>query len=43
MFDGDTVFALSTGNVKADITAIGTAAADTLAKAIVRAALASAK
>jgi len=41
MFDGDTVFALSTGNVKADITAVGTAAAETLAKAIVRAALAS--
>jgi len=41
MFDGDTVFALSTGNVKADITAVGAAAAETLAKAIVRAALAS--
>jgi L-aminopeptidase/D-esterase-like protein len=41
MFDGDTVFALSTGNVKADVTAIGTAAAEILAKAIQRAALAS--
>ncbi|HKF56286.1 MAG TPA: P1 family peptidase [Blastocatellia bacterium] len=41
MFDGDTVFVLSTGNVKADITTIGTAAAETLAKAIVRAALVS--
>jgi len=41
MFDGDTVFALSTGNVKADVTAIGAAAAEMLAKAIVRAALAS--
>jgi L-aminopeptidase/D-esterase-like protein len=41
MFDGDTVFALSTRNVKADITAIGAAAADLLAQAIVRAILAS--
>jgi L-aminopeptidase/D-esterase-like protein len=43
MFDGDTVFALSTGNVKADVTAIGAVAADILAQAIVRAALASLK
>jgi L-aminopeptidase/D-esterase-like protein len=42
MFDGDTVFALSTGTVKADITTIGAAAADLLAQAIVRAALAGA-
>jgi L-aminopeptidase/D-esterase-like protein len=41
MFDGDTVFAVSTGNLKADVTAIGAAAADILAHAIVRAALAS--
>src|SRR5262249_18834295 len=41
MFDGDTVFALSTGNMKADITAIGAAAAEILAQAIVRAAMAS--
>ena len=42
MFDGDTVFALSTGTVKADVSAIGAAAADLLAQAIVRAALAAA-
>jgi L-aminopeptidase/D-esterase-like protein len=41
MFDGDTVFAVSTGSLKADITAIGAAAADILTQAIVRAALAS--
>jgi L-aminopeptidase/D-esterase-like protein len=41
MFDGDTIFALSTGTVKADVTTIGAAAADILAQAIVRAALAA--
>jgi len=41
MFDGDTVFALSTGKVKADVSAIGSAAADVLAQAIVRAVIVS--
>lgn len=36
MFDGDTIFALSLGNKVGDITALGTAAAETVAKAIVR-------
>ena len=36
MFDGDTVFALSTGRVPADVTTIGTAAANLLARAIAR-------
>ena len=37
MLDGDTVFALSTGDRKGDLTAIGTAAVEMLAEAIVRA------
>ena len=36
IFDGDTVFALSTGRVVADVTAIGPVAADLVARAIVR-------
>ncbi|MCI0489656.1 MAG: P1 family peptidase [Blastocatellia bacterium] len=36
MFDGDTVFALSTGELRADVTTIGSAAAGVLARAIVR-------
>ncbi|HEV8483710.1 MAG TPA: P1 family peptidase [Blastocatellia bacterium] len=36
IFDGDTVFALSTGRVVADLTAIGPVAADLVARAIVR-------
>ena len=34
MFDGDTVFALSTGRGKCDVTTLGAVAADLLAKAI---------
>ena len=37
MFDGDTIFALSTGEVESDVTRIGQAAADAVAAAIVRA------
>jgi L-aminopeptidase/D-esterase-like protein len=37
MFDGDTIFALSTGNVKADISTVGAFAAEVMAEAIVRA------
>ena len=36
IFDGDTVFALSTGRVVADLTAIGPVAADLVARAIAR-------
>jgi L-aminopeptidase/D-esterase-like protein len=36
MFDGDTVFTLSTGRAKADVTAIGSVAADLLSAAIAR-------
>jgi L-aminopeptidase/D-esterase-like protein len=36
MFDGDTVFAVSTGVVKADVSVIGTAAAEAVAAAIAR-------
>lgn len=36
MFDGDTVFTLSTGVLQADVTTIGSVAADLLARAIVR-------
>jgi L-aminopeptidase/D-esterase-like protein len=36
MFDGDTVFALSTGSLQADVTTIGAVAAELLARAIVR-------
>jgi L-aminopeptidase/D-esterase-like protein len=37
MFDGDAIFALSLGNKTGDITVLGTAAAETVAEAIVRA------
>lgn len=37
MADGDTIFALSTGNAAVDINVIGTAAAEVIAKAVVRA------
>jgi L-aminopeptidase/D-esterase-like protein len=36
MFDGDTIFALSTGKTQADVTTIGSVAADLLARAIAR-------
>jgi L-aminopeptidase/D-esterase-like protein len=36
MFDGDTIFALSTGEAQADVTTIGAAAAELLARAIAR-------
>ena len=36
MFDGDTIFALSTGNLQADVTTVGSVAADLLARAIAR-------
>ena len=42
MFDGDTIFALSTGNLKADISTVGAFAAEVMAEAIVRAAKRSA-
>jgi L-aminopeptidase/D-esterase-like protein len=38
MFDGDTIFALSTGKLQSDVTTIGSVAADLIARAIVRAA-----
>ena len=38
MFDGDTIFALATGEVEADVTTVGTFAAEMMAQAIVRAA-----
>jgi L-aminopeptidase/D-esterase-like protein len=37
MFDGDTVFALATGQKKADVSIVGAYAAEALAQAIVRA------
>jgi L-aminopeptidase/D-esterase-like protein len=37
MLDGDTIFALSTGNKKADVSTIGAFAAEALAEAILRA------
>jgi L-aminopeptidase/D-esterase-like protein len=37
MADGDTIFALSTGNTAADVNVISTAAAEAMAEAIVRA------
>jgi L-aminopeptidase/D-esterase-like protein len=37
MMDGDTVFALSVGNRQGEITALGVAAAEALAQAILRA------
>jgi L-aminopeptidase/D-esterase-like protein len=36
MFDGDTVFALSIGDAKADINALGVAAMEAVAEAIAR-------
>ncbi|HEX5731441.1 MAG TPA: P1 family peptidase [Blastocatellia bacterium] len=36
MFDGDTIFALSTGNLQADVTTVGSVAADLLARAVAR-------
>jgi L-aminopeptidase/D-esterase-like protein len=36
MFDGDTIFALSTGTVQADVTTIGAVAAEVVSRAIVR-------
>ena len=41
MFDGDTVFALSTGRVQADLSRIGAVAADVLAEAVLAAVLAA--
>ena len=41
MVDGDTIFALSTGNRKVDVTIIGAFAAETFAKAILHAVLAA--
>jgi len=38
MYDGDTIVALSTGDVKADVNLIGAFAAEVFAKAIVRSA-----
>jgi len=37
MFDGDTIFALSLGNKRADVTVVGLVAAEVVATAIVRA------
>lgn len=37
MFDGDTIFALSTGNKNADVSMVGTFAAEVMAEAILRA------
>ena len=37
MYDGDTIFALATGEVKADVSVVGTFAAEVMAEAIVRA------
>ncbi|MEW6244033.1 MAG: P1 family peptidase [Bacillota bacterium] len=41
MFDGDTIFALSTGTQKGDVSAIAAAAAQVMAQAVKRAALAA--
>jgi L-aminopeptidase/D-esterase-like protein len=41
MFDGDTVFALSTGSAQADVSRIGAVAADVLAEAVLAAVLAA--
>jgi L-aminopeptidase/D-esterase-like protein len=38
MFDGDTIFALATGEVEADVSTVGAFAAEVMAQAIVRAA-----
>jgi L-aminopeptidase/D-esterase-like protein len=37
MADGDTIFALSTGSARADLSVVGTAAAEVMAEAVVRA------
>jgi len=37
MLDGDTIFVLSTGNRKSDVTSVGTFAAEVMAQAIIRA------
>ncbi|MGA7192608.1 MAG: P1 family peptidase, partial [Anaerolineales bacterium] len=37
MLDGDTIFALSTGNKKSDVTTIGAFAAEAMAQAVLRA------
>jgi L-aminopeptidase/D-esterase-like protein len=37
MLDGDTIFALATGQKKADVSTVGAYAAEVLAQAIVRA------
>jgi L-aminopeptidase/D-esterase-like protein len=37
MLDGDTIFALSTGRRKADVTSVGAFAAEVMAQAIIRA------
>jgi L-aminopeptidase/D-esterase-like protein len=36
MFDGDTIFTLSTGEIQTDVTTLGTVAADLLARAVVK-------
>ena len=37
MFDGDTIFALSTGDLQADVTSVGAIAADVMAEAVINA------
>ena len=37
IYDGDTIFTLSTGEVEADINAVGSLAAETMSRAIYRA------
>jgi L-aminopeptidase/D-esterase-like protein len=37
MFDGDTTFALSIGDARADVNTLGVAAAEAVAQAVVRA------
>jgi L-aminopeptidase/D-esterase-like protein len=41
MFDGDTIFAISTGGIEADVTTVGSVAADLVARAIARVGLTS--
>jgi L-aminopeptidase/D-esterase-like protein len=36
MFDGDTIFALSTGSTQTDVTTVGAIAAEVVARAVVR-------
>jgi len=43
MYDGDTIFALATGKVSADVTLVGVAAIEVVAKAIVKAVMAANK